>query len=71
MINSVLGFFGIGDEDDKVTLTTNYQSFNRDTQVFLQLDMGNYEKGNYIIRIIIEDKLNENIVSKETLLRWR
>jgi len=71
VLNSVLGFFGLGDEDDKVTLATNYQSFDRNTQVFLQLDMGNYEKGNYIIRIIIEDKLSDNIVSEETLLRWR
>jgi GWxTD domain-containing protein len=71
VVNSVLGFFGIGKEDDKVTLTTNYQSFNRDTQVYLQLDMGKYEKGNYIVRIIIEDKLSDNIVSEKTLLRWR
>ena len=71
VINSVLGFFGIGDEDDIVTLTTNYQSFNKDTQVYLQLDMGNYEKGNYIIRVIIEDKLSDKTVSEETLLRWR
>jgi GWxTD domain-containing protein len=71
VINSVLGFFGIGDEDDKVTLTTNYQSFNKDTQVYLQLDMGNYEKGNYIVRIIIEDKLSDKTVSEETVLRWR
>ena len=71
VVNSILGFFGIGDEDDKVTLTTNYQSFNRDTQVFLQLDMGKYEKGDYILHVIIEDKLNDNIVSEETLLRWR
>jgi len=71
VINSVLGFFGIGDEDDMVTLTTNYQSFNKDTQVYLQLDMGNYEKGNYIVRIIIEDNLSDKSVSEETLIRWR
>ena len=68
---SSLSFFGIGEEDDMVTLTTNYQSFNKDTQVYLQFDMGNYEKGNYIVRIIIEDNLSDKSVSEETLIRWR
>ncbi|MBT8386535.1 MAG: hypothetical protein KJO12_03920, partial [Ignavibacteria bacterium] len=71
VINSVLGFFGIGDEDDIVTLTTNYQSFNKDTQVYLQLNMDNYEKGNYIVRIIIKDKLSDKTVREETLIGWR
>ncbi|NNG27078.1 MAG: GWxTD domain-containing protein [Ignavibacteriaceae bacterium] len=71
VINSVLGFFGIGDKEDIVTLTNHYQSFNENAQIYLQLDMRNYEKGDYIIHIIIEDKLSDNIVSEETLLRWR
>ena len=59
------------DNEDEVTLTTNYQSFEKNTQVYLQLDMSGYQPGDYIVTVTIEDKLAGTKASSETLLKWR
>ena len=70
-INSVLSIFGLGNEDDIITLKTDYQSFEKNVPVYLQLDMNKYQKGDYIITITIEDNLNGSIISTNTVLKWR
>jgi GWxTD domain-containing protein len=70
-VNSVLGFFGLGDEEEKLTLTSSYQSFNKNTPVYIQIDMSKYEKGDYNVTVEIEDSNNGKVVSNKTVLRWK
>ncbi len=70
VFSSLVNLFSPGSEDE-VTLTTEYQSFEKNTQVYLQLDMSSYQPGDYIITVTIEDKLAGREASSETLLKWR
>jgi len=70
-VNSVLGFLGLNDEDEKLTLTSSYQSFNKNTPVYLQIDMSKYEKGNYKLSVEIKDMNNSKVVNRNTILRWK
>jgi len=69
--NSLMGVIGLGDSENRLTLTTDYQSYERDTPVYLQLDMSKYEKGDYKINIEIKDLLNDSVVSSQTILKWK
>lgn len=70
VFSSLAGLFGSG-SNDEVTLTTDYQSFNKNTPVYLQLDMNGYQPGDYIITVTIEDKVADKETSSNTLLKWR
>ena len=70
LVSSISSIFGSKNEDE-ITLTTNYQSFEKNTQVYLQLDMNKYKPGDYIITVTIYDKLARSETSSETLLKWR
>ena len=69
--NSLFGIIGLGDTESTLTLTTEYQSYEKDTPVYLQLDMSKYEKGDYKIKIEIKDLLDDSAVHSETILRWK
>jgi len=68
---SIGNLFGAGGSDDQITLTTNYQSFEKNAQVYLQIDMNAYIPGDYIVSVTVEDKLTGEEASSETILRWR
>ncbi len=70
VFSSLVDLFSHSGEDE-VTLTTDYQSFQKNTQVYLQLDMSSYPPGDYIITVTIEDKLAGREASSETFLNWR
>ncbi|MEJ2102957.1 MAG: GWxTD domain-containing protein [Ignavibacteriaceae bacterium] len=70
-LNSLLGVIGLGADENTLTLTTEYQSYKKDTPVYLQLDMSKYEKGDYKINVEIEDITNGNVVNSQTTLRWQ
>ncbi|MCW9096427.1 MAG: hypothetical protein OQJ93_03480, partial [Ignavibacteriaceae bacterium] len=65
------GVIGLGEAENTLTLTTEYQSYEKDTPVYLQLDMSKYEKGKYKINIEIEDLAVGSVVNSQTLLRWK
>ena len=68
--NSLLGVIGLGGDENTLTLTTKYQSYEKNTPIYLQLDMSKYEKGNYRINIEIQDLKNGSVVNSQTILRW-
>ena len=71
LINSVLGVIGLGKDENRLTLTNEYQSYEKNSPVYLQLDMSKYEKGNYKINIEIEDLQNGSLVNSQTILKWQ
>ena len=70
-ISSLLSLFGTDRGSDRLTMTTNYQSFKKNTQVYLQLDMKALEAGEYIVEIKVKDKSTGEEASSETFLVWR
>ena len=68
---SIGNLFSGGSVDDQITLKTNYQSFEKNAQIYLQLDMNTYLPGDYILNVTVEDKLTGEQASSETILSWR
>ncbi len=71
VIESITNFLGFESEEDKLTLTTNYQSFNKNVPVYFQIDMNKYSKDDYVLTVEVKDLHSNKVVNAETLLRWR
>lgn len=67
----VLKFVGIDNEEKFVVITSNYHTKDKDSQIYLQLDMSGYEPGNYILTIKIKDNVSEKETEQNTKLIWR
>lgn len=62
VLNKLMDVVGLGSEGEKITLTSNYKTLERDSQVYFQLDLSNYASGEYELEI----KIKDNIAGKET-----
>jgi hypothetical protein len=70
IFSAVSGLFGSAGNDE-VILTTDYQSYEKNTQVYLQLDMNNYPAGDYKVTVSVLDKHSGIETSEETTIYWR
>jgi GWxTD domain-containing protein len=68
---SIGNLFSGDSAEDQITLITNYQAFENNAQVYLQIDMNSYLPGDYIVNVTVEDKRTGEEASSETILRWR
>lgn len=71
VLNSLLGVVGLDKEGKKVALTSKYQTQEKDPQMYLQLDMSNYEPGEYVITVSIKDLLTGKEVNGQTEINWK
>lgn len=71
VLGSVINFVGFDGKGNKVMLTSNYQTQEQDTQIYLQLDLSKYESGNYTIIVTIKDKNTGKAVSANTEIIWQ
>ncbi|MBI3125276.1 MAG: GWxTD domain-containing protein [Ignavibacteriales bacterium] len=71
IIGSVLSVVGLDGKGNKIMLTSNYQTEERDPQMYLQLDMSKYDAGNYLVTVTIKDKNSGKTVSVSTELTWQ
>ncbi|MCF8240378.1 MAG: carboxypeptidase-like regulatory domain-containing protein [Melioribacteraceae bacterium] len=69
-INSFLDVIGIDVYGNEVTLSSNYQTMELNPQIYLQLDMGNYDFGEYKISLKITDNTSRREVNEEAELIW-
>ncbi len=69
--NSVLNVLGIGKEDENISLTSSYQTREKDPQIYLQLDLSRYPEGKYLVEIHILDNLSGKEVETKAFLDWR
>jgi GWxTD domain-containing protein len=67
-LNSVLSVVGLGKQKEEVTVFTNYQMRETDPQIGFQIDMHNYQPGEYIITLVITDNLSGKQINKEVSL---
>lgn len=71
IFHAITGIFGLKGSKEEVSLTSRYQTEEKDPQMYIQLDMSEYEAGDYIIGIVIKDNLSQKESRAETLLHWR
>ena len=68
-ISSALSFLGISG-DDKITLTSDYRTIESDPQIYFQLDLSNYEPGDYLITLNVKDRNSGSDVEVKKVLKW-
>lgn len=71
LFSSISGLFVSDGNDNELTLETNYQSFEKNTQVYLQIDMSNYDPGDYRVSVTVEDKISGDETTVESIIFWR
>ncbi|MCX6168864.1 MAG: GWxTD domain-containing protein [Ignavibacteriales bacterium] len=67
---SVLDLLGIGKNEEKISLTSNYQTAGKDSKIYLQLDLSKYPKGKYLIVVLIKDKISGREVETKSVVDW-
>ncbi len=70
-VNSVLNVVGLGKKKEEVTITTKYQTHGRNPQVDFQLNMHNYQPGDYVVTFLITDLISGQEISKVVSLTLR
>lgn len=71
IFSPVLKTVGLDNQQKQVSLTSNYQTKDRNSHVYLQLDMSNYEPGNYVLTIRIKDNISGKETEQNTELSWK
>jgi GWxTD domain-containing protein len=71
LVGSVLKFIGVQGEDQQVGLTSKYHTNDKDSRIYLQLDMADYESGNYLLTVKIKDNITGKESEKDVNLFWR
>ena len=67
---SALDLLGIGKNEEKISLTSNYQTADKDPKIYLQLDLGKYPKGKYLVVVLIKDKISGKEVETKAVVDW-
>ena len=62
---------GINNEEKQVSLTSNYKTKDKDSEIYIQLDMNGYEPGYYFLTIKIKDNISGKETEQSTKLTWR
>ncbi|MGD8780282.1 MAG: GWxTD domain-containing protein [Ignavibacteria bacterium] len=71
ILNSLGDFIGIDSRGDKITLSSNYSTLESDPKIYLQLDMSDYDEGEYIIGVTVKDNITGKEISGVTNLVWK
>ncbi len=70
-VNSLLNLVGIYKKKEGVTLTSRYQTKDKNSQMFLQLDMNKSKPGNFVILVTIHDNISQKEVTRAAFMKWR
>ena len=71
LAGSVLKFIGIKGDEQRLGLTSKYQTKEKDSKIYLQLDMNGYEPGNYILSVRIKDNISGRETEQISNLIWK
>ncbi len=71
IVGSVLKFVGINKGEQQIGLTSKYQTKDKDSQIYLQMDMSGYDAGDYVLTVKIKDNISGKEASESTNLKWR
>ena len=70
VFDSILSFLGLSDKD-QIALTSNYQTQEIDPSLYLQIDMSDYEPGEYNITLNLTDKINGKTKTTSSRFIWQ
>ncbi len=71
IVGSVLKFVGINKDEQQIGLTSKYRTKEKDSQMYLQLDMSGYDRGDYVLTVKIKDNISGKETSENAIVRWR
>lgn len=71
IFSPVLKIIGIDNSKKLISLSSNYQTKDKDSQLYLQLDMNGYEPGEYVLTIKIKDNITGKESEQSTELTWK
>lgn len=71
IFSAVTGFLGFRSSKKEVSLTSRYQTGDKDPKMYIQLDMSEYEAGDYFVETVIKDNLSQKETRAEAILHWR
>ena len=54
-----------------IGITSKYQTKEKDSRIYLQLDINGYEPGNYILSVKIKDNISGKETEKISNLIWK
>ncbi len=67
---SVLNVIGMGKEEGKISLTSNYKTPEKDPQIYFQLDLSKYPTGKYLVVVSVKDNLTGNVIEIKAVVDW-
>ncbi len=70
LFSSITNFLGITSEQ-KITLKSNYKTLEENPQIYFQLDLNNFEAGEYHIKIVIKDNIAGNEKEINRIIKWQ
>ncbi len=68
VIGSVLNFVGLQDEDESISVSSAIKSNEKDTDIYLQLDLSGYSPGEYELIVNVTDKNSGQSVETKSKL---
>jgi len=68
---SLLNFFGISAGGLKINVKSDYNTVETDPQIYIQLDLSNYEPGEYDVLVKIKDNITGDEVTTGTKIIWK
>lgn len=71
IFSPVLKTVGLDNQQKQVSLTSKFQTKDRNSQIYFQLDMGNYEPGNYVLTVKVKDNISGKETEQSTELTWK
>jgi hypothetical protein len=70
IFSPILKLIGIDSKEKKILLTSDYHTKNKNSQIYLQLDMSNYDPGNYLLTVRIKDNITGTEKEQSVSLSW-
>lgn len=68
VIGSVLNFVGLQDNEESISVSSTIKSNERDTDIYLQLDLSSYKQGDYELIVKLTDKNSGQSVETKSKL---
>ena len=70
LVGSVMKFFNDSDNEQQIGLTSQYQTNDKNSQIYLQIDMSDYDPGNYLLTVKIKDNITGKEKEQSVNLYW-
>jgi len=67
LISNLFGYT----KSSEVVIISDYETYENNPQIILQLDMKNYPSGKYLFTVTAKDKATMKEVTSQTVIDWK